>query len=225
MPIQDTKQGSQSQRAVQDLRELIFTGELAAGTDHLESELADRLGVSRTPVREATLMLEAQGLLEVRPRKGVRILSLSADDMYEIYEVLTELESLASFRAAEAGYSETELAALAGTLDDMETAVANEDRESWARADAAFHDELVRLGGNSRIAMIVGNFNDQVRRARTLTLHMRPMPKKSNEDHRALYEAILRGDKEDARRIHWNHRTEARKMLIEILERHGLKRV
>lgn len=222
---QDSKQESQSQRAVKDLRALIFTGELAAGTDHLESELADRLGVSRTPVREATLMLEAQGLLEVRPRKGVRILSLSADDMYEIYEVLTELESLAAFRAAEAGYSKAALAVLARTLDDMEASVASADRESWAKADAAFHDELVRLGRNSRIAAIVGNFNDQVRRARTLTLHMRPMPQKSNEDHRALYDAIAHGDAENARRIHWNHRTEARKMLIEILERHGLKRV
>lgn len=57
--------------------------------------------MSRTPVREATLLLEAQGLLEVRPRKGVRILSLYADDMHEIYQVLTELESLAAFLAAE----------------------------------------------------------------------------------------------------------------------------
>ena len=70
--------------------------------------------MSRTPVREATLILESQGLLEVRPRKGVRISALSADDMREIYEVLTELESLAASLAAEAHYSEEQLAKLEG---------------------------------------------------------------------------------------------------------------
>jgi DNA-binding GntR family transcriptional regulator len=77
--------------AVTQLRDLIFSGKLGAGTDHLESELAQALGMSRTPVREAVLMLEAQGLLEVRPRKGVRIKPVSPSDMAEIYDVLTEL--------------------------------------------------------------------------------------------------------------------------------------
>jgi len=103
--------------------------------------------------------------------------------------------------------------------------VAANDREGWARADAAFHDELVRLGGNKRIQTIVSNFNDQVRRARALTLHMRLMPNKSNEDHRALYEAIAKGDSKAARQVHWMHRTEAKDMLINLLNQHGLRRV
>ncbi|MEP2716846.1 GntR family transcriptional regulator, partial [Pseudophaeobacter sp.] len=65
------KPPSNSQRAFRALRDMIFSGELAPGSDHLESEMAERLGVSRTPVREAALMLESQGLLELRPRKGV----------------------------------------------------------------------------------------------------------------------------------------------------------
>ncbi len=222
---QDLKAKPQSLRAVEDIRELIFSGELAAGSDHLETELAERLGMSRTPVREATLILETQGLLEVRPRRGVRISALSPQDMHEIYEVLTELESLAAYRAANRNYSTTELSRLASSIADMEASVAADDREGWARGDAAFHEELVRLGGNSRIEAIVSNFNDQVRRARAMTLQMRPMPTKSNEDHRALYEAIVRGDGEAARRIHWKHRTEAREMLTGLLERHGLKHV
>lgn len=207
------------------LRALIFAGELSPGSDHLESELAEQLGMSRTPVREATLVLESQGLLEVRPRKGVRISALSADDMREIYEVLTELESLAASLAADAHYSEKELSLLQSTTLEMEASLSANDRERWARADAAFHDELVRLGGNKRIQTIVSNFNDQVRRARALTLHMRPMPQKSNEDHRALYEAIARGDSKAARQIHWRHRTEAKDMLIGLLKQHGLRRV
>ena len=107
----------------------------------------------------------------------------------------------------------------------MEAALEAGDRERWAAADTVFHDELVRLAGNSRISAIVSKFNDQVRRARAVTLHMRPPPARSNADHRALYEAILRGDGEAARAIHWAHRTEASRMLTGLLESHGLKRV
>jgi DNA-binding GntR family transcriptional regulator len=96
----DTKPLSNTQRAINELRHLIFTGALPAGSDHLESELAERLGMSRTPVREAALTLDGQGLLEMRPRKGVRILPVSVEDMGEIYDVLTELESLAAEQAA-----------------------------------------------------------------------------------------------------------------------------
>lgn len=221
----ETKSKSHSNRAVDAIRELIFAGELPAGSDHLESELAAQLGMSRTPVREATLILESQGLLEVRPRKGVRISALSADDMREIYEVLTELESLAASLAAEAHYSEADLERLKASTREMEASLDANDREAWARADAAFHDELVRLGGNKRIQAIVSNFNDQVRRARAMTLHMRPMPYQSNEDHRALYEAIASGDSKAAREIHWRHRTEAKDMLIRLLDQLGVRRV
>ena len=219
------KPKSQMHRAVQDIRALIFSGELAAGTDHLEQELAERLGMSRTPVREATLLLEAQGLLEVRARKGVRIQALSPKDMTEIYEVLTELESLAAFRAAKIGYSRKALATLATSIDAMDLALENGDRDAWARADESFHDELVALGGNSRIQSIVAMYNDQVRRARSLTLHMRPEPYQSNQDHRALYEAISKGDAKLARSIHHAHRTGAQKMLIALLMQFGLKQV
>ena len=91
MKDQDAKTLSNTQRAVRDLRKMILSGELAAGTDHLESELAETLGMSRTPIREAALMLESKGLLEMRPRKGVRILPVSSDDMRESYDILTEV--------------------------------------------------------------------------------------------------------------------------------------
>jgi len=211
--------------AVEELRDLIFSGELPADSNHLESDLADMLGMSRTPVREASLMLAGQGLLEVQPRKGVRISSISINDMSEIYEALTELESLAARRAAEAGYSPQELTALNGHISDMESAIGEGDRQNWSVSDEAFHNELVRLGGNSHVQRIVHNFNDRVRRARNLTLHIRPLPVKSNTDHRALYDAILKGDAERAHTIHRHHRTYARKLLIDLLKQHGFRRV
>ncbi|SHG86112.1 GntR family transcriptional regulator [Cognatishimia maritima] len=216
---------SNSQRALQELRRMIFAGELAGGTDHLESELADRLGMSRTPIREAALTLENQGLLELRPRKGVRILPVSPSDMREIYEVLTALESQAAEQAAQRGYSEADLSELAAAIEDMDRAVADQDLEAWAEADNRFHAELVRLGDNNRVASIFNMMNDQVRRARMTTLYIRPVPTKSNADHRAVYEAIRQGDAETARRRHREHRQHAKEILIELLEKHRLNRL
>jgi DNA-binding GntR family transcriptional regulator len=208
--------------AIDRLRELIFSGQLGAGTDHLESELATRLGMSRTPVREALLRLEAQGLLDVRPRKGVRITPLSPRDMAEVYDVLTELESLAAANAAARGLTDSDLEPLAKTIADMDEALANENREEWAAADDAFHTELVRLAGNDRVRRVVDMMSDQVRRARLVTLYMRPTPTKSNDDHREVMDAIRKGDEDRARKVHRQHRIAAKEIIIALLERHHL---
>ena len=218
-----TKSVSSSQRALQELRKRIFEGDLPAGSDHLESELADLLNMSRTPVREAVLMLESQGLLELRPRKGVRILPVSPEDMSEIYDVLTELESLSAERAAQAGHSAQDLSELARAIDDMGVALANSDLEAWAEADDHFHAELVRIGGNSRIVVIAAMMTDQVRRARNTTLYMRPVPTKSNEDHRKVLAAITQGDAETARHVHRLHREHAKQIIVDLLEKHRLR--
>lgn len=216
---------SNSQRAFQALRDMIFAGDLAPGSDHLESELAEQLGVSRTPVREAALMLESQGLLELRPRKGVRILPVSPDDMAEIYDVLTELECLAARNAADKGYDEADLLQLATAIEDMEVAVAQNSLEDWAEADDRFHQTLVSLGGNSRATTMFEMMNDQVRRARTVTLFMRPLPVQSNEDHRQVFEAIKAGDINTADAVHRAHRQNAKNMMLELLKKHRLRGV
>lgn len=220
-----SKAPSSSHRAVEELRQLIFNGELAAGSDHLESELAARLNMSRTPVREAALALEAQGLLEMRPRKGVRILALSPDDMREIYEVLTALESVAAQNAAMANYSDRELAGLARAIDNMDSALENGDLRAWAQADDQFHTELVRLGGNSRIVSVVAMMADQVRRARAMTLFIRDIPHQSNHDHRQVMDAIRNGKPDEAYRIHHTHRTQARGTLLSLLDKHQLRSI
>jgi DNA-binding GntR family transcriptional regulator len=217
-----TNAASNTQRAADEMRRLIFRGDLAAGSDHLETELAERFGMSRTPVREAALILEAQGLVAVRPRRGVRILPVSPDDMAEIYDVLTELESHAAGRAAAIGHSETELAGMARAIDDMDQALARQDRDAWAEADERFHTELVRLGGNRRIQSIVAMMSDQVRRARSMTLYLRPLPRQSNEDHRAVLAAIRKGAAYAAQSVHRAHRERAKEMLVALLRNHRL---
>ena len=221
MPNSETA-SSNTTVAIEKLRDLIFSGQLSAGSDHLESELASRLGMSRTPVREALLRLETQGLLEVRPRKGVRITPLSRTDMQEIYDILTELESLAAANAAGRGLKEKDLKVLSKAILDMDAALVLDNREDWAAADSVFHKELVRLGGNARVQMIADMMSDQVRRARLVTLYMREAPTKSNEDHHQVVDAIRNGDIEQARNVHRKHRVDAKEMLINLLDRHHL---
>ncbi len=204
---------------------MIFSGALPAGSDHLESELAVLLGMSRTPVREAALTLESQGLVEMRPRKGVRVLTLSPNDMRDIYDVLTELESLAARRAAERGLTKTELAQLSAAIHDMEAAVAQGSMEDWAEADERFHLELVRLSGNARMHGIFELMSDQLRRALAVTLYMRPVPNASNEDHRNVYDAILKGNADLAADIHRVHRQKAKELLVDLVEKHRLYRI
>ncbi|MEV8467256.1 GntR family transcriptional regulator [Fluviibacterium sp. DFM31] len=225
MKSQLDKPVSNTDRAITELRRLVFSGELPAGSDHLESELAERLGMSRTPIREAARTLESQGLLELRARKGVRILPVSPEDMREIYDVLTELESLAAERAAEQGYSTTDLTDLARAIADMDAALDRKDLDTWAEADDRFHTELVRLGGNARVMAITAMMSDQVRRARAVTLFMRPLPVQSNEDHRGVYEAIAKADPQRARDLHRAHRERARDMILGLLERHRLRQL
>ncbi len=217
------KPPSNTERALQKLRELIFAGDLAAGSNHLETELAARLNMSRTPIREALLILQSQGLLELQPRKGVRIRPISYEDMADIYDVLTALESLAAESAARAGHATAELAILKAAIDDMDQAIAAGDLDAWADADERFHKELVRLGGNRRVKAIVDMMSDQVRRARTITLALRPLPTKSNNDHRQVFEAIKDGDAALARDLHRNHRRHAKAIILDVLEKHRLR--
>lgn len=223
--VAEPKPLSQTQRAASELRRMIVTSELPAGSSYLETELAEMLDMSRTPVREATLMLEAQGLLEVRPRRGVRILSISPDDMEEIYQILTELECLAAERVAERCSSPKMLEPLRLATHRMEDALEVDDREAWAAADEDFHASLIELSGSERLKSVISTYNDQVRRARALTLYIRPAPIKSNTDHRALIDALEKGDAALARSIHRDHRIAAKSLMISLLRKHGFHQV
>ena len=208
--------------AVDTLKDMILSNQLQAGSSHLEAELASLLGMSRTPVREATLTLEAQGLVSVIPRHGVKILSISPKDMTEIYQVLTELECLSAELAATKNHPDEEFFVAETAIRDMEKALENEDLEAWAIADDKFHSELVRLGENQRVINIFDMYTDQVKRARMATLRLRPIPTKSNEDHRKVLETIRSGQSEVAVKVHKEHRIQAGQMLVNLLEKFGL---
>jgi DNA-binding GntR family transcriptional regulator len=203
--------------AYNEIRRRILDNEMPAGTMMLEQELAALLEMSRTPVREALIRLSNEGMVEVRPRHGMRVLPVSADDMEEIYEILTALESSAAAKIAGRGLQPEEVAALRAAVGEMDAALEADDLHAWARADERFHATLLDACRNRRLKELVYQFWDQTYRVRMLTLRLRPKPVDSNRDHLALVEAIERRDPEEAARIHQKHRREAGAMLVDLL--------
>lgn len=211
----------QTQRAYRELRRRILQNEMPPNAQYLEQELADALGMSRTPVREALIRLSEERLVEIRPRHGARILPVSVDDMREIYEMMTELEALAVRKLAERGLSRRELRYLEQVLAEMDAALARDDLMGWARHDEVFHAQLVDLTGNSRLSQVVATFRDQAHRARMQTLKLRPKPVNSNRDHASVVEAIRQRDADAAAATHRQHRQKAGAVLLMLLARCG----
>jgi DNA-binding GntR family transcriptional regulator len=201
---------------------LILDNHLPPGAQRLEAELALELGMSRTPVREAMLRLQQDGLVSVTPRHGMRVAAISPSDMRDIYDVLESLEPKAAELLARRGLPEAELAPLLRACDMMEAAIAGEDRASWAVADEAFHRGLAELCGNRRLATMAMQLWDQSHRARMFTLNMRPLPARSTAEHRATLVAIRAGDAEEARESYRRHRRRGGEELIALIERSGL---
>ena len=208
---------SQTHRAYLELRRRILDNEMPPNAQYLERDLAADLKMSRTPVREALIRLSGEGLVEVRPRHGVRVLPVSITDMREIYELLTELETLAARKLAERGLSGENLGRLDQVIAEMEAALARDDLVAWAHHDEVFHSLLAELTGNLRLSQIVGMFRDQAHRVRMQTLRLRPKPTDSNRDHAAVVEAIRRRDSDAAAAIHRRHREEGSAKLLKLL--------
>jgi len=209
--------------AYQQLKSRILNNEYPPRFQALEGELADNLGISRTPVREALKRLESEGVVEVIPRRGMRVVPLSADDMREIYEVLAALETTAAELLARRRPGTTELAPMYRAVEDMDAALAADDLRAWAEADSVYHRTLLELCGNRRIAALAERMRDQIHRARLITLTLRPRPWKSNDEHREVLDAVSRGDAAAARQAHERHRARAGRLVAELLDEYPLR--
>ncbi len=213
---------TRSEQAYAELKRRVLDNEFPVGAFFLEQELADLLRMSRTPIREALVRLSNEGLVEIRPRHGMRVIPISAADMREIYTILTALEAEVAAEVASRGLSPEELATLRKAVDSMDDALAMDDLGAWAKADERFHRTLVAASANQRLRNVILQYWEQAHRVRMLTLHLRPKPVQSTQEHHDLVDAIEAREPQRAWQIHRTHREEAAKMLAEILSRIGL---
>lgn len=207
------------------LRQAIRENAFPPGYQGSEQEIASQLHMSRTPVHEAIIRLQEEGLVRVLPRRGVVVCSISPDDMREIYEAIIVLEGGAAELLAEKPLDIRHAVAneLESVNTQMEAAVAADDLVAWARADERFHQLLIERCGNGRLARMFHTIMDQSHRARMLTLRMRPKPTTSVPEHRAIVGAIQQGDAALARERAKHHRTAARDQLLPLLSEVGMK--
>ena len=162
--------------AYADLKREIIQGDMAPASQWLEEEIAARLGMSRTPVREALVRLEQEGFVQITPRRGIRVRELTRRDVIEVNEVLECLELQATQRLAARGLSPEDMARLDATIAGMDEALASDDVHAWARADYAFHRLLIELAGNRHLEAVATTFLDKAHRFRVKTLEMRTRP-------------------------------------------------
>jgi DNA-binding GntR family transcriptional regulator len=198
------------------IRDAILEGRFAPGDRLKEIELAEMLGISRTPVREALVRLEAEGLVRLVPRHGFAVAPLDSVGLQEIYEILEGLETVAVEMAASRA-TPGQLERLDGAIREQERALAADDLLAWLQADDAFHALILEMCGNTRLRRFAEGFGDQLYRARLFTHRLRPKPVRSTEDHRAVAEAIRAGEGARARSLHQEHRRRARDEIMHIL--------
>ena len=209
-------------QAYQQIRRRILDNVWPPGYQALEQEVALALGMSRTPVREAMLRLQSEGLVEVVPRHGMRVLPVSPTDMREIYEILAALECMASEILAQRKPTETELKPLIEATKAMDKALKRDDLDAWAAADEHFHAQLIDLAGNRQLQQTVLNYWDRAHRARMFSLRLRPKPVNSTKEHMALVERLRAGDAEGAAKVNRAHRLRANRELLAIFEHYRL---
>jgi|APFre7841882724_1041349.scaffolds.fasta_scaffold01054_3 DNA-binding GntR family transcriptional regulator len=217
------RRGSLVDQAYAALRRRILDNAYSPGMQALEQTLASELGISRTPVREALIRLQQEGLVEVIPRHGMRVLPVSSADMRDIYEMLTALEAMAAELVVRRKPAETELQRLVEATQDMAKALEGDDLDSWALADERFHRHLIELSGNRLLIEAVLNCWDRAHRARMVTLRMRPKPTHSTREHMEVVDMIRKGDARGAFEAHRRHRERGSRELLAILERYRLE--
>ncbi len=202
----------------QTLRKAILTGELMPGERLMEIHLAQKLGVSRTPIREAIRKLELEGLVMNIPRRGAQVAEISERGLRDVLEVRRALDTFCAELACER-ISDEEKEALKKACKDFEDAVETKDATVIAKADVAFHDIIVGATGNERLVALLNNLAEQMYRYRFEYIKDVSQHGKLIEEHRVLMDAILKGNiigARDAAREHIDNQEKSILMQISI---------
>ena len=199
------------------LRDAIRKGVLKPGERLMEIQLAEELGVSRTPVREAIRKLELEGYVIMMPRRGTYVANLSIRDVNEVFEIRTSLDSLASGLAAER-ITDDELERLQRLLVTIGGYVEANDMDKIVETDMEFHDLLYQASRNTRLVGIIFKLREQLTRFRTTSMSFPGRLKATLEEHRRIVEAIAQGDVKEAQQAAEDHMEKSEQTLLASME-------
>lgn len=182
----------------------ILSGTLAPGDRLDETKLAQRFGVSRTPVREALMQLASSGLVEMRPRHGAVVAAITVQSLLQMFEVMAELEAMCARLAARRATPD-ERAAIKAAHEACKRAADDDDPNAYYEVNRVFHEKLYAGAHNGYLEDSTRNLRNRLSSYRRFQLRRPGRIARSQAEHGAVVEAILAGDPEaaaDAMRAH-----------------------
>ena len=201
------------------LRQAILRGELQPGERLMEIQLAQRLGVSRTPVREAIRKLELEGLVLMIPRRGAEVAEITRQVLEDVLEVRAALEELAVKDACE-HITDEQLQDLKKAANEFKRSLEGTDLVACAEADIHFHEIIYAATNNKRLVQMLNNLREQMYRYRMENLKDKRTYRTLVEEHDAIRRALKKHDKEKAgAAINVHIENQRRSILASIMEK------
>jgi DNA-binding GntR family transcriptional regulator len=214
-----TKRGSLRLAVYRQLRDLILQGYYAEGTALTELAVSQKLGVSRTPVREAFRQLELDGLVVASPNRSVTVHCYTDQDILDLYEVRSRMEGLAAARAA-VNMNDNQLDRLEEIYQEAyaATKAGDADVEQLKILDAAFHDAIFRGSGSSVLDITIKPINYLTGQARLISLSRTGRSHSQIKEHLAILEAIRKKDSKEAEKQMQRHIANAAASYREVMQ-------
>jgi len=206
--------------ATQALRDAILDGRFTAGARLRQTDLADKLAISRTPVREALGRLKHEGLVELLPGGGVRVAILALEEAAELYDLREVLDGLAARLAAQRA-SPASFARLEKSLERMAQCLARNDANQWFGAHVAFHEEIFRASGNARLIALSAMVRLSIQRFHPMLLRTPHRLADADREHRGIHAAIVGGDGERAELLARAHIAGAKEIVVKTIAQGG----
>jgi DNA-binding GntR family transcriptional regulator len=208
---------SLGQHVFENLKTAIIKGDLSPGDRLIENQLAETLGISRTPIREAIHKLEREGFLRKKPGGGFSVLGLSRDDVIETFGIRSVLESYAARLAAQK-HRKQALNPLEKKIDAFQKRLDLGDFESLPDINTEFHDLLYGLSESPRLIKMIHNLRDQIFRFRQIILKNADLAKMSNRDHKEMLMQIRQGDGESVERLVREHIMRGQQAVLDVFD-------
>ena len=206
-----------NQRVYSQLREMILSGALEGGTQIEERQLAEEMGVSRTPLREAIGQLSNEGIIEYRPYRGNYVRTFTAKQVNDLYQVRMALESLA-MRLAIPKLSQEHIHKIRLILDDVQRALQNNDMDGYNEADRRFHKAILDISGNETLKEALGRLAAQIQMVRVIANQDHDVVESTARERPRILAALEARDADEAARLMEEHIDGVRRAVVAQLE-------
>jgi len=213
-----------SENIADSIRAAIIKGEFKPGEKIPEGDLAETMGISRTPLREAFRKLENEGFIEIIPRKGAVVTGIDPGEVYDLYEIKSTLEGLAA-RLASTRMKEKDIERLEKINEELKKMIDKNDLEAFYRSHTKFHEVFVKLSANRRLMQMISNLSDHFKRYGIVTLTLPGQYENAINQHGEIIQAFKnRDEKAVEEKVRNNVMTGGRVLVDHLKKEEGGKR-